>query len=330
MNDWHVDLQRAVAEMLALPTVRIDAADARAGGMSHLNLVTLAPGGAKYVVRVAPPRGPLEPYDLMHEITQVLLAERAGVPVAHPLGIGHTRSPGQVPFALYDHVSGEVLVPGSEYALAHADQVAEELIRTLVAIHGTDMDGALGDVPLAPETLLSRWSATLAEVTRTDTPVLPSYVRGWLGRHVPEPTDRVLVHGDYRLGNMIWDGTRIAAVLDWEYADAGDPLFDLAWLLMGTSGDDDLVMGLAPRSTVVARYRELSGRRFSAAQLAWWEVMVAWMRVVIEIKAIRLNQDSDVPDLRALLWEFGHGSSYGQILSAIDRADRLARSEVGA
>ena len=119
---------------------------------------------------------------------------------------------------------------------------------------------------------------------------------------------------------MIWQGDTVAAVLDWEESGLGDPYYDLAWLLMGTRREDDLVMGLLPRRDVIAMYESLTSP-VDLGRLAWWEVLTDWVRIAMEIRGIQLNQGLDVADLRSFAWEFGHSSSYRQVLRKIQLID---------
>jgi aminoglycoside phosphotransferase (APT) family kinase protein len=314
VTDWLDGITRQLGELEPGETFHVDASAARAGGMSHINLLATGSRGTRFIVRVPPDSGPLEPYDIEAEVRQIRRAEAAGIPVAHPVAVRPT-------FAVMEFVDGPVLVPGGEWSEPERAALARELVTMLARIHAIPGEA---EPELTPAPLLLRWTAALGEVGGPDMPVLPAYAAVWLRRHIPRPTRCALVHGDYRLGNMIWQGTTIRAVLDWEYSAPGDPLFDLAWLLMGTTHPDDLVMGLMRRDEVLRLYRTVSGLDFTVAQLRWWEVLVAWMRVVIEVKGIRLNQAARLPDLRSLLWEFGHGSAYRHILTTIRLAEEAA------
>jgi aminoglycoside phosphotransferase (APT) family kinase protein len=110
----------------------------------------------------------------------------------------------------------------------------------------------------------------------------------------------------------------VVAILDWEDAAPGDPHYDLAWLLMGTRAPEDLVMNAWPRREVLEHYSQLSGREVDLEALRWWEVAVAWVRMAMEIKLLRLSAAASPPDLRGLVWEFGHGSAARAMLARLD------------
>jgi aminoglycoside phosphotransferase (APT) family kinase protein len=98
----------------------------------------------------------------------------------------------------------------------------------------------------------------------------------WLRRHAPpDPAQPVLVHGDFRNGNLMVDERGLAGVLDWELAHLGDPMEDLGWLCINTwcFGRSELpVGGFGTRDELFAGY-EAAGGRVDAARVQWWEVL---------------------------------------------------------
>jgi aminoglycoside phosphotransferase (APT) family kinase protein len=98
----------------------------------------------------------------------------------------------------------------------------------------------------------------------------------WLAERLPAPVTPVLVHGDYRHGNLIIGPQGVHAVLDWELAHLGDPLEDLAWLCIPPwrFGAIDLpVGGFGQRADLFAAYEQASGTRVDAQRIQWWEVL---------------------------------------------------------
>ena len=111
----------------------------------------------------------------------------------------------------------------------------------------------------------------------------------WLAANLPEPAPLAVVHGDYRLGNMMVAGSRIVAVLDWEMGAVGDPRADVGYLLATYSepGGDANPLGTSPvtampgfpsRDELVARYAERSGR--DVGPLAWFQALALWKAAV--------------------------------------------------
>jgi hypothetical protein len=91
----------------------------------------------------------------------------------------------------------------------------------------------------------------------------------------PPPRDPVLVHGDFRLGNLIVGPEGLRAVLDWELTHAGDPAEDLGWLCVKAwrFGASAPVAGLGSREDLLAAYRAAGGASISPDELRWWELL---------------------------------------------------------
>jgi aminoglycoside phosphotransferase (APT) family kinase protein len=149
-------------------------------------------------------------------------------------------------------------------------------VRMLGNLHAAPVD-ELGDEPvieLAQE--VERWSRALDTVPPELCPgALDLAAR--LARSVPAAVDPVLVHGDWRLGNMLAVGGEIRAVIDWEIWSRSDPRLDLAWFLLGA--DPNHVSTVRPPATVgvptvAALCREYGAAGRALADLAWFEALV--------------------------------------------------------
>jgi len=98
----------------------------------------------------------------------------------------------------------------------------------------------------------------------------------WLREHLPPAVAPVLVHGDYRHGNLIIGAQGVHAVLDWELAHVGDPAEDLAWMCIPPWRFGELdkpVGGLGMREELLAAHERASGRAIEKARLEWWDVL---------------------------------------------------------
>jgi aminoglycoside phosphotransferase (APT) family kinase protein len=134
------------------------------------------------------------------------------------------------PFLVMERVAGEVPVGWHELEEPRRTRLGEHAMDVLAALHRADPS------PLAPpDRGTSAGPTELAWYRRrlerlAPLPAVLGAALWWLGRHEPPPPERtVLVHGDYRMGNMIVNDDRITGVLDWEMAAPGDPLADLTW-----------------------------------------------------------------------------------------------------
>jgi len=96
-----------------------------------------------------------------------------------------------------------------------------------------------------------------------------------LERGRPQVRRPVLVHGDFRLGNLVAGPDGLRAVLDWELTHAGDPAEDLGWLCVKAwrFGAEAPVAGLGSREELLAAYRSAGGADISPAELRWWEIL---------------------------------------------------------
>jgi aminoglycoside phosphotransferase (APT) family kinase protein len=103
----------------------------------------------------------------------------------------------------------------------------------------------------------------------------------WLERNVRVQTDVVVLHGDFRIGNLMISESGLVGVLDWEFAHIGDPAEDLGWLLVRAwrFGQDHLHLGgIGEIVPFLEHYNALTSRNISLEQLFYWEVMgnVKW------------------------------------------------------
>jgi aminoglycoside phosphotransferase (APT) family kinase protein len=217
----------------------------------------------------------------------VQAAAAAGVPVAN--GIAFEPAGGRLESAgfVMDHVDGTSVAPRvlrrEELDAARAALPAQ-LGEALARIHSIDaraIDGVAvsdADPALAACAL---WEAMIDEVGEP----LPAVEAGlrWLRLHAPDPPagGPTLVHGDFRLGNLIVDERGLAAVIDWELCHAGDPAEDIAWLCIRSwrFGNDDLpVAGIGELEPFLEAYEADGGTRPDPELWRWWAAMgnVKW------------------------------------------------------
>jgi aminoglycoside phosphotransferase (APT) family kinase protein len=233
------------------------------------------------VSRADPRKGP----NVMSRETEyrvLMAAAAAGVPVPRVHAMGDDSM--GVPFFLMERVEGETIarriLRDEEYAAARAG-MAKQLGEILAAIHRITADTPGLELLPAPEAGLSpaetevmRFEQTFRAIAPEPHPAFELAFR-WLKRNLPPVTEPTLVHGDYRMGNLIVGPEGIRTVLDWELAHIGDPLEDMGFLCVRSwrfGNDDRPVAGVGQREEFFAAYEAAGGRKVDPAAVHWWEV----------------------------------------------------------
>ncbi|WP_158250684.1 phosphotransferase family protein [Novosphingobium sp. HII-3] len=237
-------------------------------GPVHRLVLRRAPGGCYQHATAA---------GLEVEAAVIRIVGRNGIPVPtvryvleHGDGIGRG--------FVTDHVDGETIA-----RKILRDDAFARVRPTLPAAFGSLL-ARIHAVPKGelPQLRLTGAAATLNilrnEVRRLDMPrpVFEVAIR-WLEDHMLDDREPALVHGDFRLGNLIIDGHGVAAVLDWELVHLGDPMEDIAWLCATPwrfGAVDKPVGGLGTREDLFASY-EAAGGAIDRARLRWWDVSSA-------------------------------------------------------
>ncbi len=274
-----------------------DELEIRRIGDGHSNLTFAVTGGAvRLVIRMPPP--PPEPpgaHDVLREARLMDALRDTPVPVPAVLATAQAGEVTDVPCSVVSFVEGPVVTTVTPAPLgqpAVRRQAGEALIDTLANLHAVDW-GAAGLSGLGrPDGFNARHLRRIGQLVADSHSRLPrrfAPAGGWLAAHVPPESGAVIVHGDYRIGNVVLAPAppgRVAAVLDWELATIGDPLLDVAYFLasvpepgqprtpvqdMGTAMLED---GWPGRAELAARYAERTGRDLGG--LAWYTVMALW------------------------------------------------------
>jgi aminoglycoside phosphotransferase (APT) family kinase protein len=146
---------------------------------------------------------------------------------------------------------------------------------------GLGLDAVLKDPgPNAAQAELGRWESELRRVALEPVPELQIVLR-WLRERARPSRRTVLVHGDYKPGNALFDGERINAMLDWETAHLGDPLEDLGWITNPVRVREHQIPGVWERGQIVAAYAAATGHSVDDEDLTWWNVFSCWKLAVI-------------------------------------------------
>lgn len=252
------------------------------GASREIWLFTASRDGApaeRLVLRRDPPGHVIESSrQLEFEILRA--ADAAGVPVPRVRWVGGDDPIVGASFFVMDFVEGETIgrkilrddaLAGARAILPEALAVAAARIHTIDA-RALGLRVPDGESPGAAE--LARYGEILRTLAPDPHPALELAIR-WLAARLPASRAATLVHGDYRLGNVIVGPEGLRAVLDWELSHAGDPMEDLGWLCVRAwrfGADDRPVAGLCERERLFAAYAEASGHSVDAAAVRWWEV----------------------------------------------------------
>jgi aminoglycoside phosphotransferase (APT) family kinase protein len=216
----------------------------------HSNEVHLVHFDGKSWALRRPPRGPLLPtaHDVLREYRVLKALQDTPVPVPRVYASCDNSDYIGAPFYLMEYMRGKVirsgLIPTDEKSFADTpskrEAVSEGVIDLLIALQAVDwrkvgLEG-FGRPDGYIERQLRRWSDQLERTTPLTRPLpVMESIREWLKSHIPQPQPATIVHGDFKLDNVMWDTERepprVTALFDWEMSTIGDPLADLGWLL---------------------------------------------------------------------------------------------------
>lgn len=241
--------------------------------------------GRDVVLRRDPPGAP-RAGAMGREAALMRAARAAGVPVAQVIASGDD-------FIVMSRLDGETIarriLRDDTYADARS-RLTSQCARALAHLHGgvgvDDVDGLVFDAdPLA----------TLRSLLDSFGEPHPALELGLLrlGHTRPATTSRTVVHGDFRLGNLMVDAGGLVGVLDWELAHIGDPVEDLGWLCVRSwrFGGPHPVAGVGSREELLSAYAEASGRQVDADALRWWEAAgtLRWGVICVQQAAAHLS-----------------------------------------
>ncbi|HEY3695968.1 phosphotransferase [Phenylobacterium sp.] len=252
------------------------------GGQSNPTYQLVTPGKT-YVMRRKPP-GKLLPsaHAVDREYRVISALHPTGFPVARPYGLCLDEGVIGTMFYVMDMVEGRILWDQSlpTYSPGERREIFFAKLQTLAALHNADYQAlGLGDFGRPGNYMarqVDRWSKQY-RASETQPIVEMEKLIAWLPGTVPEQERTSIVHGDYRLDNMVLHPTepRVIAVLDWELATLGEPLADFTYLLMNwhegalTRVADLKAHGVPTVEEYVAEYMRLTGRT-RAPDLHWF------------------------------------------------------------
>ncbi|MBV8862122.1 MAG: phosphotransferase family protein, partial [Mycobacterium sp.] len=266
-------LARVVATAVGTD-VAIENLRALTGGASRSTLAfdaVTADERRPLILRIGPPDDVHAPMELEARVQAAAAA--AGAPVPRVLVADDSVAALGNPFLICEEVKGETIVRRIQRQLDDLgrSRLLRQCARALAAIHRADI-GTVHDPDLAMQDQLAEWRVRLDAMG--DTTATFECAFRWLAAHRPASSPPHLVHGDFRMGNLIVDGSKLAAVLDWELVHIGEVYEDLAWFCIrawrfGAPADRG-AGGLGSVEDFLCAYEQASGTTVDRVVFHWW------------------------------------------------------------
>lgn len=271
------------------------------GGHSNLTFKVTAADGRRLVLR-RPPLGAVlaTAHDMGREHKIIAGVGRTSVPVPAALGLCEDESVNDAPFYVMDYVDGVVLHDAEAADAAVPDhglrgRLSKSVVQVLADLHAADPDaiglGDLGRKEAYLDRQLKRWTGQWESAKTRDLPVMDEAYE-LLVAAKPEQRYTGVVHGDYRLGNMLIDPATgaVAAVLDWELCTLGDVLADVGYLLnnwvqpgeaslRGATDYPTMHGGFTTRQALIEAYSERTG--FEVTRVDYYRAFQNWRLAAI-------------------------------------------------
>ena len=222
------------------------------------------------------------------EAAMLRAALEAGVPVARVLASFEAGGPLGMPALVLERVEGEALPPRLRRDPRFAGALsglAAQCGRILARLHSIPTERIPG---LAAPDPIDRAREVLDGLDERHPAFELVLRRLELAR--PEPRPHTIVHGDFRLGNLLIDEHGVSAVLDWELVHRGDPVEDLGWLCVPAwrFGGELPVAGVGDYAALLDAYREAGGGEVALEELLWWQAAgTVWWGVLCHVQASR-------------------------------------------
>jgi len=310
-----------------------------AGGRSNLTYGVTDSKGTRWALR-RPPMGKTlgSAHDMGRECKVVSALAATNVPVAAIAGFCEDETVNGAPFYVMDFVEGPILrakADADSFDEAQRNAIGGRVVDTLVNIHAVDPDQVgLGDLGKKSDYVartLHRWQGQWHRGKTREIPVVDE-VHDRLAARIPEQGPATIVHGDYRLDNMILSpaGDAVAAVVDWELCTLGDPLADVGMLLVYWGDPDDelfplfapatIAPGFPTRDEVRERYAERSGRDLSLIDfyvaLGLWKLAIILEGVYARYSAGQYGDGAELDSVHAF------GRNVVRLAKLADEAER--------
>jgi len=266
----------AVLRPILGETTTVDNLRPLTGGASRITYAFDAITGGRrraLILRTAPPGDAGQFAGMELEAAVQGSAAAAGAPVPHILAASDSPVALGSPYLICDEIAGETIVRKIHRRLDDAGRahLLTQCASALAAIHR-----APADAPgLLARDELAEWRERLDALGETTAAF--EWAFRWLQANRPAPGARALVHGDFRMGNLIIDGATLAAVIDWEAVHVGEACEDLAWFCVRAwrfgAPPELSAGGLGTVEDFAGAYEQAGGAPVDRAALRWWLVL---------------------------------------------------------
>ncbi len=288
------------------------------GGQSNPTF-WLADRERQYALRKKPPGKLLQSAHMVDREYRVMHALRdTDVPTARMYALCEDDSVIGTSFFVMEYVQGRIFwnVQLPDLDASERTAIYEELARVLAAIHRVDLESTglsdYGRLDAYVARQVKRWTKQYLASRTADVAPMNTLI-DWLPENIPDDEATSLVHGDYRLDNLIFHPTepRALAVIDWELSTLGHPLSDLAYTCMlydvmlpkigGLAGTDFQRSGIPSEGRFVARYCELVGRD-GVPDLAFYKAFSLFRLAAIAQGVYKRSLDGNASSTEASLF----------------------------
>jgi aminoglycoside phosphotransferase (APT) family kinase protein len=239
------------------------------------------------------------------------LAGRTDVPVPQVLLVDPGRPPAVPPYYIYPEATGECWEPLTDESgwLPPPGDVRGRVLRAaevLASLHAVDAarfeNIGIERIELADE--VNRWLHAFQRADNDEVYEIGAVCADALHARLPEAMPLTVVHGDFRLGNLIANATSVLAILDWEICSLADPRVDVAWFLMTLSAKTlpsairATVPGLPAPSAVLERYESACGSGRPLQDMPWFAALSGYRAAAAMALNVKHNRRSKAPSAR--------------------------------
>ncbi len=258
----------------ALGLERIVSIDRFTSGLSSESFgvrAVTAEGPVRWVMRVEPEHGVIPPYDIGREFRLISEAHEAGLPVPEMLHLGKDPAVVGGRFMLMSFIEGHIYAsrdPGLYEDEALRKDIQKKFVQMLARIHDTPQTTlptyATGQDAARAQVAICR--DRLSRIEILPSPLL-NHALDVLDERAPDAQKIGLLHGDYRLPNLMWHEGEVSGILDWELATVGDPLSDLAFTQTVGAGH------CAVEGDLAEHYSSITGLEIDEAKITYYKLL---------------------------------------------------------